>query len=80
MNTPAQAAPAFFAVWTRDSLYGWNKGAALYSDRNEAAKVATSCAGKLIYQGGTYSTCTDIRVFPASLSRAEVLSRVALAA
>ena len=69
-----------YSIWTRDSLNGWNKGAALYTDRIEASKMAVSCVDKLIYQGGTYSSCTDIRVFPSAMPRAEVLSRVALAA
>ena len=74
MTTPT------FSVWTRDSLHGWNKGATLYYDRNEAAKDATAKAGKFIYQGGAYSTCTDIRVFPSAMTRSDVLAKVRLAA
>jgi hypothetical protein len=68
---------ATFSVWTKDSLNGWNKGAALYADRGFAGSVAVSCVGKMHYQGGAYSGVKAALVYPSHLSRPEVMERIA---
>jgi len=69
-----------YSIWTRDGLNGWNKGAALYTDRTDAARTAVTCVGKVVYQGGAHMVCTGVRVFDSALTRGEVIARVALAA
>ena len=67
-----------FSVWTKDTLNGWNKGAALYADRAFAGSVAVSCVGKMHHQGGAYSGVKSALVYPSHLSRAEVMERIAV--
>ena len=70
-----------FSIWTRDGMNGWNKAGAMYADRKAAANIAASCHGKVVFHGGGFhGVCTDVAVFPSTMGRVEVESKLALRA
>jgi hypothetical protein len=70
-----------YSIWFKDTLNGWTKSAAMYSNRTDAVNQGAFVVREgLTYTGGAYRCIESFRVFPFSMDRADVMARIELLA